>query len=106
METAPQKMALPRYRPTSDARKLTPLPCFFAWQDEFMEAYAKMLPDMSEEEKATIWKKLGGTVEGGTAEEAELAPFFGFVWEGEYANEMSHEQILEALRVCATHRTA
>jgi len=67
-------------------------------KDEFMEAYSKMFPEMTQEEKDTVWTKMDADGSG-TLEVAELATFFGFNWEGEYANEMTDEQILEALQM-------
>ena len=67
-------------------------------QSEFMEAWSKLFPDMSEEDKESTWVKMDAD-KSGTLEVAELAAFFGFNWEGEAATEMTDDQILEALQV-------
>ena len=68
-----------------------------------MEAWSKLFPEMSAEEKETTWVKMDSD-KSGTLEVAELAAFFGFNWEGEAATEMTDDQILEALQVCVRLR--
>ena len=69
-------------------------------KEEFMAAWTKMFPDNTKEKNEEIWTKMDSD-KSGTLEVQELAAFFGFSWESDAANEMSDEQILEALQAQA-----
>ena len=55
-----------------------------------------MFPNMSTNELDAVWNKIDADGDGNLTTE-ELARFYGFSWDGDAANEMTDEQILEAL---------
>jgi len=69
-------------------------------KEEFMSAYGKMFPKMSQEEKDAVWAKMDKDGSG-TLETKELAEYYGFDWESGTATEMSDEQILNALMMAS-----
>ena len=69
-------------------------------QNEFRTVYKTMFPDISDDDLKAVWKQIDADGSG-TLEVTELATFYGFSWDGDCANEMTAEQILDALRVRA-----